>query len=250
VSGAVTTTWLSDVRAVRVRWAWHKRIPLGALTILAGQPGLGKSTITAELAARLSRGELVGDLAAERTLFATFEDAAANVVRPRVELAGGDVAAVGVVRLTGGDLLTLPLHVNALADEVERTGARLLVIDPLVAAIDDTVDSNRDASVRRVLAPLAAMSERLEIATVCVMHFNKSQAELLLRVGGSIGFMGQARSALVVMADPEAADADDSRRLLAHIKSNYAAKQPTLACELRNEMSSTRTASRARWRAW
>jgi len=231
----VETTWLSDVEPVRVRWAWHKRIPLGALTILAGQPGLGKSTVTAELAARLSLGELEGDLESERTLFATFEDSAAHVVRPRVELAGGDVSKVGVVRLGGGDLLTLPHHVDALAAELERTGARLLVIDPLVAAISDTVDSNRDASVRRVLAPIAAMSERLCIATVAVMHFNKSQAELLLRIGGSIGFMGQARSALVVMEDPEAADDDDSRRLLAHIKSNYAPKQPALACELRSE---------------
>src|SRR5262249_21149083 len=42
---------LSKVQAQRVEWLWPARIPLGKLTILDGDPGLGKSVLTLELAA-------------------------------------------------------------------------------------------------------------------------------------------------------------------------------------------------------
>src|SRR5262249_30410369 len=48
---------LSTVRAEDVRWLWKGRIPYGKPTILDGDPGLGKSTLTLEIAARVSRGE-------------------------------------------------------------------------------------------------------------------------------------------------------------------------------------------------
>lgn len=39
-----------------VRWLWPKRIPLGYLTLLAGEPQAGKSYLTLDIAARTSRG--------------------------------------------------------------------------------------------------------------------------------------------------------------------------------------------------
>jgi hypothetical protein len=36
---------VADVAAERVRWLWPGRIPLGKLTVLDGDPGVGKSTI-------------------------------------------------------------------------------------------------------------------------------------------------------------------------------------------------------------
>ncbi len=35
--------FLSDIAAQEVRWLWQKRIPLGKITILDGDPGMGKS---------------------------------------------------------------------------------------------------------------------------------------------------------------------------------------------------------------
>jgi hypothetical protein len=49
-------TLLSTVKARSVSWLWPGRIPLGKLTILDGDPGLGKSVLTLDLAARVSRG--------------------------------------------------------------------------------------------------------------------------------------------------------------------------------------------------
>ena len=49
-------TLLSDVVAESVDWLWEGRIPLGKLTVTDGDPGTGKSTLTIDLAARVSTG--------------------------------------------------------------------------------------------------------------------------------------------------------------------------------------------------
>src|SRR5690242_19316835 len=35
-------TFLSEVESQQVDWLWHKRVPLGKITILDGDPGMGK----------------------------------------------------------------------------------------------------------------------------------------------------------------------------------------------------------------
>jgi hypothetical protein len=48
----------SQLEVRPVQWLWPDRIPQGGLTVLAGEPGLGKSLLSLWLASRLSRGEL------------------------------------------------------------------------------------------------------------------------------------------------------------------------------------------------
>src|SRR5262249_11635505 len=44
-----------DIQARDVEWLWDHKIARGALTVLASDPGLGKSTMLCDLAARMSR---------------------------------------------------------------------------------------------------------------------------------------------------------------------------------------------------
>jgi hypothetical protein len=55
-SAGALTRCMADVKPEAVRWLWPGRIPAGKLTILSGDPGLGKSFLTVDLAARVSRG--------------------------------------------------------------------------------------------------------------------------------------------------------------------------------------------------
>ncbi len=47
---------MADVDMQPVHWLWYRRIALGKITVIAGDPGLGKSQITAFLAAMVSTG--------------------------------------------------------------------------------------------------------------------------------------------------------------------------------------------------
>src|SRR5438045_28711 len=47
---------LSQVEPESVTWLWPGRIPMGKLTILDGDPGLGKSVFTMDVAGRVSAG--------------------------------------------------------------------------------------------------------------------------------------------------------------------------------------------------
>src|SRR5881398_3739736 len=92
---------LSRVRPARVEWLWPHYLARGKLALLDGDPGVGKSLITIDLAARLSRGGPLPDgCVAGRphlTLLLSAEDGAADTTRPRAEAAGADLDRVVTV---------------------------------------------------------------------------------------------------------------------------------------------------------
>lgn len=123
--------------------------------------------------------------------------------------------------------MELPEHISSLEALVVETGAVLVVIDPLMAALSGEVKSAVDHNVRRALAPLRSMAERTHCALVLVRHLNKSSkvTDPVLRGGGSIGIIGAARAGLLVAKDPD----DPDRRILAISKTNLApAGHPSL----------------------
>lgn len=215
---------LSDVTPEAVRWLWQRRIPLGKLTVLDGDPGLGKSTVTLDLAARVSVGGAMPDGTpglGGGVVLLTAEDGLADTVRPRLEAAGANLRRILAVQtLQEGATerpIDLPADVPSIEEAVGRVGAVLVVIDPLMAFLSGNVDSHRDQDVRRALLPLVRLAERTNAALVIVRHLNKATgANALYRGGGSIGIVGAARAGLLVFRDPN----DEGQRVLASTKSN------------------------------
>ena len=214
----------STIKPEPVAFAWEGRIPLQCLTLLVGLPGLGKSSLTTDVAARATRGQLSGDLRGVlvHVVVATAEDARSSVVVPRLTSAGADLDRVHFVDVfregIAGDPV-LPDDVDALEDEMRRVGARLLIVDPIVAHLSGQIDAHKDQSVRRVLARLKRLAESLNASAVGILHLNKaSSTEIFSRVSGSVGFQGAARSMLLVAPDPQ--DPEGPDRILAQAKSN------------------------------
>ena len=228
-------TDLAGVRPRPVRWLWQDRIPLGVPSLLAGKPKLGKSTLAYDLAAKLTTGTLDGDLGGEPSsvLVVTFEDLVAETVVPRLIAAGADLSRVRTIEVEHDgerDLVSLPDDVPQIEEAAIEHGVRLLIVDPLMAALTGGTDSHRDSQVRRVLAPLAKLAERNDLAVLTIMHLNKGQgADLIGRIGGSVAFTGAARSLLVFGADPSDPDGEDgSGRVLAQ-RGNLAKRAASLA---------------------
>jgi putative DNA primase/helicase len=219
-----------DVQSERFRWLWDRRIPLGKLTIFAGDPGKGKSLVTLHIAASLSRGATFPDGArcgVGDTIFLSAEDDAADTIRPRLDASGADVRRihrVKAVRVTLGDgsmgesCFSMDRDLERLEDAITKIPTtRLLVIDP-VSAYMGKIDTHRDAETRRVLAPLVEFASRRGVAVIGVMHLKKGETSALLRVSGSIAFVAAAR---VVWGFGEDPDTPETRVMVA-VKNNLA----------------------------
>lgn len=213
----------SDIPPRKVSWLWENRIPLGKITILAGNPGLGKSFISCDLAARVSRGGRFpdGSVAPQgRVLMLNVEDGPSDTIQPRLVKHGANLDLVVHVGDVGeGIPFTFDRHMSVLRDAFEAFGdVKLLVVDPLSACLGN-VDSNKNAEVRRVLSPLSKIADDYGVAVVAVEHLNKnSQSQSVYRVQGSIGFVGAARSVWGVVKDPR----DPEYRIMQVIKQNLA----------------------------
>src|SRR6202011_835458 len=90
-------TWLSHIASEQLHWLWEKRIPRGKLITLDGDPGLGKSLLTLDLAARVTTGRPMPDgtpgVQGSVILIAP-EDGATDTIKPRLEAAGGDPSLI------------------------------------------------------------------------------------------------------------------------------------------------------------
>jgi hypothetical protein len=240
---------ISDVEPERVDWLWRGRIPKGKLTVVDGDPALGKSALTVDLTARVSAGMDLPDgtlCEAAGAVIASAEDGLADTVRPRLDAAGGDPSRVlSLATVTDGEglerPLTIPEDVPIIEEGIGRVEAVLVVVDPLMAFFGGAVDSYKDQNVRRALAALASLAERTGAAILVIRHLTKSGGnDPIRRGGGSIGIIGAARSGMLVAKDPE----DEDLRILSMSKSNLAAPAPSLIFTLEE---ATNGAVRVEW---
>lgn len=215
---------LSSFKPKPITYLLPGRIPFGAITIVAGRPGTGKSQLTLALAAQLSKARVA-------TIFLGAEDGLADTVRPRVMAAEGDADYVHIFDMEEG-MAQLPTDVPFIAEAVRETGAGLVIIDPVQAHLAPEVNAQVDSSLRRATAPLAQMAQDTGVAVIFVTHLRKStEGSALDRIGGSGGLAGASRSALLFGKDKDA-DPWDDRRYAVHIKSNGAAFASPLECRI------------------
>jgi hypothetical protein len=226
---------LSDIAPEPVQWLWPGCIALGTLTLIAGDPGLGKSMLSVELAAHVTRGTPwpVDGAACPRggVLIICDEDNHHNTVRPRFDFAGGDTDRVGildaVVEPDNDDaMLCLQHHQALIAAYLEQhPDVRLVCLDPISSYLG-SVDSHKNADVRSLLRPLNRLAAQYNVAIVAISHLNKTGGgNALYRVSGSLAFVAAARASYLVCKDKS----DPKRRLLLSIKNNLAPECEGLA---------------------
>lgn len=236
-----TVVPLSEVQPERIEWLWPGRLPLGKLVIIDGDPGTGKSTLTLDLAARVSSGADWPDGSKSvqgEVLIMSVEDGLADTIAPRLDAAGADRSLIYAltdveVREKDGSYSsvspTLPRDIPAIEAEILRYRAQMLIIDPLMAFLGAEIDSFKDQHVRRALTPLSKVAEETGCTIVLVRHLNKGTGmNALQRGGGSIGIIGAARAGYIVARDPN----DPELRIFAPSKFNLGPEPSALAYRL------------------
>jgi len=232
-------TRYSQIKRKQIYWQWPGRLPTGKLVLLDGDPDVGKSTLMIDLLARFTTGSPMPDGYLPphpiNVLFMRGEDGAADTVLPRLLAAGGDpdrfleVEAMPDLDRKGKPSYrppVLPMDVGMLKDIIRMENIDLLLIDPLMAFLDDGIDAHKDQKVRRALSPMSELAQTTHTTILAIRHLNKTiGAPTLYRGGGSIGLLAAARLVMVAAHDPD----NENRRLLAVYKSNLAPKPETLA---------------------
>jgi len=215
-------TWqpFSDIKAEPVEWLWHHFIPRGMLTLLIGDPKLGKSRLLLDLAARISRGDTMPDGSPGvlgKVVYISGEDDAKRVLKPALIAVR---AGMNRVICMQGRSLT---DTSGLRQSLTQIGdVALLVIDALNDFVGGT-DMYKDVAVRQLLTPVMELAEELQVTVVLVVHLTKNTSTAAIyRALGGIGLTAKSRSTLAVGQD----STDPDRRLFGVVGTNLGPSNP------------------------
>lgn len=211
---------MSDIEAQEIEWLWYPYIAYGKLAIVQGDPGDGKTTLILNLAAKLTKGEGLDEnmkvTEPMNVIYQTAEDGLADTVKPRLLQAGADCERVLVIDESEKSLSMLDERIE---EALIRTGAKVLILDPIQAYLGSGTDMNRANEVRNMTKRLAALAEKYKCAIILIGHMNKAAGNKAAYRGmGSIDFYAVARSVLLVGR----VEGEPNIRAMVQIKNNLA----------------------------
>lgn len=216
----------TDITEKSVKWLWYPYIPLGKITIMQGNSGIGKTMLALNIAAALSNGEqLPGDNEPREPIsiiYNTAEDGLGDTIKPRLRSAGADLTRINTINERDN---TVTMTDERIENSVCELGAKLLILDPIQAYLGAKTDMNKANEVRPIFAQLGRVAEDNECAIVLIGHKGKNQMYGELQsLLGSTDQVAAARSVLTVTKHPN----DKTLSLINHTKSSLSASGKSL----------------------
>jgi DNA repair protein RadA/Sms len=211
---------MANVVAEDVTWLWAPYIPIGKLTILEGDPGIGKSWLTCAIASAVSTGHGLPNTAAtepRNVLILTAEDGLGDTLKPRLNALEADTSRVFAV---DEPLVFDETGLLYLEAGITDHKPAIVLIDPLFAYTGGKMDIHRANECRGMTAKLAEIAENQKCAILAIRHLGKSRGNgFALNAGiGSIDITAAARSVLLAGIDPNNPIGGQSSRLRATLR--------------------------------
>lgn len=152
-----------------VPWVIEPLASRGALTLLTGREGEGKSMLSLAIAAAALTGEMVGDLRGRQTdvLYVDAENGE-RVIAERLHLLGVDPS----IKMAVAENFSLSRHMELLEDQIVALQPGLVVLDSL-RSLWPGGDENDSGSVERLLARLRGLARRRNCAVLVLHHLAK-----------------------------------------------------------------------------
>lgn len=246
----------STIVSKPIDWLWQGKIAKGKVTLIAGDPGLGKSQVTIYLAGIVSNGGIFPsghECKKGKVLFFSAEDDPEDTINPRLTAVNSDKEKIFIFSCVKKDNKEKTFDMSKDMELLEKTvekekGISLIIVDPITAFLGET-DSHVNAEVRALLSSLSKLASKYGIAIVVVTHLNKSTGgSPLNKITGSLAFVAAARAAFMVIKDEN----DEGRRLFLPVKNNLAEDKEGYAfkvegCNVSNNQEIPIMTSRILW---
>jgi hypothetical protein len=223
-------TRASDIPMKPIKWMWPNYFAYGKVAMIVGDPDGGKSTVTIDLAARVTRGRRWPDGSGKApqgdVVIFNAEDDVGDTLVPRLKAAGADMTRVQFAGMHKRGMFSLATHLKMLEDCITRS-VRLVIIDPVSSFMGVAkIDTFRNTDVRGVLAPVIELASRKGVLILFVSHFNKNsgQYNALYRITDSGAFGAVCRHIYSVTVDPE----DEDRKLFLKVRNSIAPQKTGL----------------------
>jgi RecA/RadA recombinase len=220
---------MDKIKIETIKWLWYPYIPFGKITVIQGDPGDGKTTAVLAIAAALTTGNSLPEskiiLEPMSVIFQTAEDGLSDTVKPRLLQSGADCSRIIVIDESEKQLSLSDLRIETA---INRTGAKLFILDPLQAYLGAGLDMYRANEIRPALKNIADVAERTGCAIVVIGHLNKGTSKSQYRGLGSIDIQAAARSVLTVGR----VKGKPYMRAIAQGKNNLAPEGKTIGFEL------------------
>lgn len=234
---------MEDVVEEELDWIWHPYLARGELSILEGDPGLGKSYMAQMVAGALVDGKrLPTDRPTGRkpvkgkVAYFDMENSAGTVTKRRL-------VDNGVVNLRDYLQEETPFSIDDedALDEVyealEELQPTLVVFDTINTYIGKA-DTHKSAEVQQAFSHFKQIAKDFNCAVLVLRHLTKSKGgdKAIYRGQGSIAFTGLARVVMTVGQMPE----DPDIRVMAVTKINVT-RPPKAICFTIQEMPKERS---------
>jgi hypothetical protein len=225
------TVSMSRVTPLQVDWLMRNRIAKRFITVMAGRTGIGKSFVTLDLIARISRGAEIpfggGECFPPGGTLIISEDSHEYVLAPRLIDAEANTRRIHAMTWKAMNRFHLSDTgmLNQAADEVPG-GISVVLIDPPTNFLAD-VDGHKDTEIRQLVMKVVEWALERNVAVLFILHVNKQAkgVEALNRVMGSVAWVTTSRVAHSFCPDPD----DRERCLWVPMKNNLGPLEKAIA---------------------
>lgn len=223
---------LDTIEEEEPRWYIEGFIPEGQITTMASDGGVGKSTMSTNIAANRSAGRACfldppGYLCEPQLIaFLSTEDSVKKKLKRKLREAGAEMSNIIVPDFSedaNGLLREFKFGTEEMGRFIRHYKPALCVFDPLQGFIPPLLNMGSRNAMRDCMAPLVSLGEETGTTFLIVCHTNKRKGAFGRdRIADSADLWDISRSVLMLGFTDE-----QGVRYLSHEKSNYGQLQDT-----------------------
>lgn len=227
---ALGVVCMADVEAEQVDWLWHPYIPLGYMTLMDADGGVGKTYLACALATSISRGHLPDGSNlpdGRRNVVMFMHEDVPGTIKTRLENCGANCEHIFV--MTENFRMNKP-GLDRIEEVIRLFNPVLLVFDPIYAYWAEGYQTNKTEDVTPAMGPLDDLGRKYRLGILNIRHTGKGDKDRESHHAGlgSVTMRNMHRSQLVIRKHKER----PAIRVIEHLKYNHSAQGDNLSYEI------------------